>query len=147
MSEAPLPQNSPRYINLPRFADERGNLSFLQYPGDSPFDIKRVFYLSGMPEGSTRGAHAHKTLEEVIVVLHGSCIVKTYDGHQWQSFSLDRPDRGLYIPPLYWGELTEFAPDTVVMVLCSDLFIAEDYLSPLQEYLDYMATLQPGKSK
>lgn len=129
----------PVIFQLPKITDERGNLTFLQYPGLTPFEIKRVFYLYGMPDGSTRGGHAHIEMTEMIIAVAGSFRVKVFDGEKWQSFLLDRPDVGLLLPPLYWREVTDFGPGSVCLTLCSTLFDPTDYLSPLEEYTAYLA--------
>lgn len=136
----------PVIFQLPKITDERGNLTFLQYPGLTPFDIKRVFYLYGMPAGSTRGGHAHIEMKEMIIAVAGSFNVKVFDGETWETFTLDRPDVGLYLPPLYWRELTDFSSQAVALTLCSTLFNPVDYLSPMQEYLDYLSAQSPSPS-
>lgn len=145
-----MPQSSkfsrPVIFQLPKITDARGNLTFLQYPGLSPFDIKRVFYLYGMPEGSTRGGHAHVEMKEMIIAVAGSFSVKVFDGEGWESFTLDRPDVGLYLPPLFWRELTDFTPGAVALTLCSTLFDPVDYLSPIEVYTDYLASRDSGSS-
>lgn len=130
----------PIIFQLPKITDSRGNLTFLQYPGITPFDIKRVFYLYGMPDGSTRGGHAHIEMKEMIIAVSGSCKVKVFDGNSWETFTLDRPDVGLLLPPRYWRELTDFSPGAVCLTLCSTLFDPTDYLSPMDEYLEYIAS-------
>lgn len=129
----------PIIFQLPKITDSRGNLTFLQYPGLTPFEIKRVFYLYGMPDGSTRGGHAHIEMKEMIIAVSGSCTVNVFDGEAWETFTLDRPDVGLYLPPRYWRELSGFTPGTVCLTLCSTLFDPTDYLSPMEEYLEYMS--------
>lgn len=126
-------------FQLPKITDSRGNLTFLQYPGLTPFDIKRVFYLYGMPAESQRGGHAHIEMEEMLIAVSGGCKVKVYNGSNWEVFELNRPDVGLYIPPLCWRELYDFAPDTVCLTLASTLFDPTDYLSPMEEFTDYLA--------
>lgn len=132
----------PIIFQLPKITDERGSITFLQYPGLTPFDIKRVFYIYGLNEGSTRGAHAHVEMKEMVIAVAGSCKVKVYDGSEWETYTLDRPDIGLFIPPLFWRELTDFAPGTVLLSLASTLFDPTDYLSPISEYEAYLESLK-----
>lgn len=129
----------PKLIELPKVADQRGNLTFLQYPANCPFEIKRIFYLYGMPEGAQRGGHAHKYESQILIALAGNFDVKIFDGQQWETFTLDRPNIGLLIPPPYWRELHDFAPGSVCLTLSSTEFDAEEYLSPIEEYLEYLA--------
>jgi dTDP-4-dehydrorhamnose 3,5-epimerase-like enzyme len=136
----------PVIFQLPKITDERGSLTFLQSPGLTPFEIKRVFYLYDMPNDSKRGCHAHIEMEEMLIAVAGSCTVKIFDGETWETFVLDRPDIGLYIPPLFWRELSDFSEGTVCLTLCSTLFNPIDYLSPIDEYLSYLqANPAPAK--
>lgn len=143
----PQPQNfrHPVIFQLPKITDERGSLTFLQSPGLAPVPIKRVFYLYELPEGSTRGTHAHIEMEEMLIAVAGSFKVRTYDGKTWEEYTLDRPDLGLYIPPLTWREVSGFSAGAVALTLCSTLFDPTDYLSPLAEYEAYLASLDEEK--
>lgn len=129
----------PQLLQLPKVADQRGNLTFLQYPVSAPFEIKRIFYLYGMPDGAQRGGHAHKIESQLLIALTGSFEVKIYDGNRWESYILDRPDVGLLIPPPFWRELHHFTPGAVCLTLSSTEFDPDEYLSPMEEYLEYLA--------
>ena len=59
-------------FDLPRIEDQRGNLSFLESEAHIPFKIKRAYWIYDVPGGETRGGHAYKKLEEVIIALSGS---------------------------------------------------------------------------
>jgi len=133
----------PMLLRLPRISDNRGSLTFLQYPTTAPFEIKRVFYLYGMPDGSQRGGHAHIRESQLLVAVAGSFNVKVYDGRNWETFTLDSPDIGLYLPPPYWRELHDFTPGAVCLTLSSTDFDPDEYLSPIGDYLDYLAS-NPG---
>ncbi|MDE5979688.1 MAG: FdtA/QdtA family cupin domain-containing protein, partial [Muribaculaceae bacterium] len=79
---------------MPRISDNRGSLTFLQFPLTAPFEIKRIFYLYDMPEGAQRGGHAHIRESQMLVALAGSFDVKVFDGENWETFTLDSPDIG-----------------------------------------------------
>ena len=66
--------------NLPKIADRRGNLTFIENNNHIPFEIKRVYYLYDVPGGESRGGHAHKTLEQFIIAASGSFDVILDDG-------------------------------------------------------------------
>ncbi|MEO6304961.1 MAG: WxcM-like domain-containing protein, partial [Bacteroidia bacterium] len=61
-----------KILDLPKILDPRGNLTFVQNPTHIPFEIKRVFWLYDVPGGETRGGHAYKEQDEVIIALSGS---------------------------------------------------------------------------
>ncbi len=138
MTQDPI-GHKPTLLRLPQISDNRGSLTFLQYPQNSPFEIKRIFYLYGMPDGSQRGGHAHIRESQLLIALSGSFIVKVFDGSNWETFTLDRPDLGLLLPPPYWRELHDFTPGAVCLTLSSTNFDPDEYLSPMDEYLEYLA--------
>ena len=67
-------------LDIPKIADARGNLSIIEEYNQVPFPIKRVFYLYDVPSGATRGGHALKTTQQVIIALSGSFDVVLDDG-------------------------------------------------------------------
>jgi hypothetical protein len=146
MTENNNGQKRPELLRFPRITDNRGSLTFLQHPLNAPFNIRRVFYLYGMPEGSQRGGHAHVYEEQLLIAISGSFNVKIFDGTEWQTFTLDSPDVGLYVPPPFWRELHDFTPGAACLTLSSTDFDPSDYLSPIDEYLSYLrANPAPAK--
>jgi dTDP-4-dehydrorhamnose 3,5-epimerase-like enzyme len=124
-----------RIIELPKIADPRGNLSFVEGGRQVPFEIKRVYYLYDVPEGESRGGHAHKRLEELIIAASGSFDVELDDGRERKRFFLNRPSRGLYVPVMVWRELTNFSSGGVCIVLASEFYDPDDYYYDYQEFL------------
>jgi len=117
-----------RIINFPKITDARGNLSFVEEHHQIPFEIKRVYYLYDVPSGATRGGHAHKELEQVVISLSGSFDVVLDDGHSRKKFFLNRPHYGLYIPPGIWRELENFSSNSVALSLVSQVYTESDYV-------------------
>ena len=109
-----------RIIRLPRIYDPRGNLTFVQN-GDEflPFKVERVYWTYDVPAGEQRGGHSHHVGKELLIAISGSFNVNLFDGIQWQTFTLNRPFEGLYIPAGYWRTLDNFASGSVCMVLTS----------------------------
>jgi dTDP-4-dehydrorhamnose 3,5-epimerase-like enzyme len=120
---------------LPRVVDPRGSLTFLEGGGHLPFQIKRVFYLYDVPTGESRGAHAHRELQQFLICLSGSFDVALHDGREERSVHLNRPWQGLLVPPMIWAAETNFDPGTVCLVLASELYSREDYIYDFQQYL------------
>ncbi len=118
-------------------SDRKGNLSVVENGSTLPFDIKRVYYLYDIPGGSSRGAHAHKELEQLIVAASGSFTVTLDDGKQKRSFFLNRPYQGLYVKPGIWRELEDFSSGAVCMVLANDIYKEEDYIRDYDVFLKY----------
>ena len=102
--------------------------TFIENNEHIPFSIKRVFYVYDVPTAESRGAHAHKTLEQFLICLSGSFDVELDDGKKKKKVHLNRPWEGLYIPPMIWAAETNFDPGTVCLVLCSALYCKDDYI-------------------
>lgn len=108
--------------------EPRGHLNYLEELKDVPFEVKRVYWLTAVPEQQVRGGHAHKTGEQVIVCLNGMVEVLLEDREgKVMSFTLDDPNKGLYIPPMWWGRML-FKNNAMLLGLASDEFSEEDYI-------------------
>ena len=70
--------NQPQIIQLPKFLDDRGNLSFLENEAQIPFAIKRVHWIYDVPGGETRGGVAYRETEEFIIAMSGSFDAVSY---------------------------------------------------------------------
>ena len=127
-----------KIIPLPRFSDERGDLTFIEQKNHVPFSIKRIYYLYGIVEGKTRGNHAHKRLEQLLVAISGSFDIILDDGVTKKKFKLNRPYYGLYIAPLLWREMINFSSNAVCMVLASDYYKESDYLREYEDFIQYI---------
>jgi hypothetical protein len=123
-------------VDLPKIADPRGNLTFIEAGSHVPFEIRRVYYLYDVPGGSERGGHAHKGLCQLIVAMSGSFDVVLDDGSRKQRFHLNRSYYGLYICPMVWRELDNFSSGSVCMVLASNHYDESDYYRNYQQFLD-----------
>jgi hypothetical protein len=128
-------------IELPKIADVRGNLSFIEGGKHVPFDIRRVYYLYDVPGGSERGSHAHKSLHQFIVAMSGSFDVLLDDGARQGRFHLNRSHYGLYVCPMMWRLLDNFSSGAVCMVLASAAYDAADYI---RDYDDFLAAAKAG---
>ena len=130
-----------KIINFPKVTDYRGNLSFIEENKHVPFPIKRVYYLYDVPSGATRGGHAHRQLQQLVIALSGSFDVVLDDGIRKQKFFLNRPHYGLYISSRVWRELENFSSNSVALVLVSELYDEADYV---REYDDFKRIVADG---
>jgi len=127
--------SKPKIIQLPKITDVRGNLSFAQNSDQIPFEIKRVFWIYDVPGGETRGGHAFKTQEEVIIVISGSIDIVVVDPNGNETkFSLNRSYSGLYIPALHWRHLENFSTNSVSVHLSNTDFDESDYIRDFQQF-------------
>ena len=122
--------------------DDRGQLIALEEMKDIPFEIKRVYYMYDTLEGVRRGFHAHKSLEQILICIHGTCKILLDNGSEKVEVLLDKPYEGLYISNDIWREMFDFSPDAVLMVLASEYYDEADYIRNYDEFLKYI-----GKKK
>ncbi len=124
-----------RLLELPKITDRRGSLSFAEARRHVPFSIKRIFYLYEVPAGESRAAHVLKICHQFIIAISGSFEVRVDDGAQTDRFRLERPDVGLYVPPLVWRELGGFSSGAVCLVFASEFYDETDYLDEYPAFL------------
>lgn len=122
-------------ISLPTFQDMRGTLSVGEVGSELPFQPQRWFTVYDVPSKDVRGEHAHKTLHQFLVCVHGTCTVMVDDGENRAEIVLDRPNVGVYIPPMVWAAQFKYSPDAVLLVLASAPYDASDYIRDYDEFL------------
>lgn len=123
-----------RIIELPKFEDIRGNLSFIEEEKQIPFKIERIYWIYDVPGGQIRGGHAFKEQQEFIVALSGSFDVVVDDGKTKQVFSLNRSYYGLYIPNGVWRHMQNFSTNSLAVVLSSTSFSENDYIRSYDDF-------------
>ncbi|WP_461489203.1 sugar 3,4-ketoisomerase [Pontibacter sp. HJ8] len=124
-----LPLSATPYLLqfAPVGSDAIGYIASTQYARDIPFGIRRVFWTYGTPQQVLRGQHANKATEEVLVALTGRITVETDTGRGTETFVLDSPTKGVYIPAMCWTTL-HLAEGTVGLCLASTDFDEADYI-------------------
>lgn len=127
-------------LGLPKIADPRGNLTFIEGGRHVPFAIQRVYYLYDVPGGAERGGHAHKNLTQLIIAMSGSFDVVIDDGNEKKRVHLNRSYQGLFVCPMIWRELDNFSSGAVCMVLASNLYDEDDYY---RDYDTFLAAREP----
>lgn len=125
-------------IQFQRHGDARGMLVALEENKEIPFKIKRVYYLYDTLADVTRGFHAHKSLQQILICVHGSCKIRLDDGCDKGVVILDTPDEGIYVGNNMWREMFDFSPDAVLMVLASELYDEKDYIRDYDEFLKFV---------
>ena len=127
--------NQPRIIELPKFLDARGNLSFAQNNTHIPFEIKRTYWLYDVPGGESRGGHAYRDTEELVIALSGSFDVIVDDGKEKTIFHLNRSYYALYIPKGMWREMDNFSTNSLALEFASTKYNPADYIRDYNEFL------------
>lgn len=124
-----------RIIKLPRIYDVRGNLTFVQNECQIPFCIRRAYWIYDVPAGEERGGHSHHSMTQLLVAVGGSFNVNVFDGHDWRTYTLNRPFEGLFIPPGIWRTLDNFSSGAVCLSLVSNDYTEDDYIRDFDEFL------------
>lgn len=124
-----------RVYHMPLVTDLRGCLSFGQYDQHLPFIPQRYFIIFSVPSKEVRGEHAHRRLHQFLICVKGSCSVVVDDGKMRSELLLDRPDVGLYAPPMIWMTQYKYSQDAVLLVLASDAYDPDDYIRDYDQFL------------
>lgn len=126
-----------KIIELPKFLDARGNLSFAENFKQVPFEIKRTYWLYDVPGGIGRGGHAEINNEELVISMSGSFEILVDDGKEQKTFTLNRSYYGLYIPKGLWREIKEFSTNALALEFGSIPYDVNDYIRSYEEFLAY----------
>lgn len=124
-----------RIIELPKFLDARGNLSFAEQNNHIPFEIKRTYWIYDVPGGEDRGGHAFRENQEVVIALSGSFDVVVDDGERKKIFTLNRSYYGLYIPAGLWRTMENFSTNSLALEFGSEHYSIDDYIREYDEFL------------
>ena len=124
-----------RLIELPKFLDARGNLSFVEQNNHIPFEIKRTYWIYDVPGGEDRGGHAFRENQEVVIALSGAFDVVVDDGASQKTFRLDRSYYGLYIPKGLWRTMENFSTNSFALEFGSVEYSADDYIRDYDEFI------------
>ena len=125
-----------KLYDFPRMGDKRGGLVAMDQTSGVPFDIKRVYYVSGTRPGVTRGLHAHKKLHQIAVCVAGSCRMTLDDGVEREDVIMDSSKVAVDLPPMLWHEMHDFSFDCVLLVLASDYYDESDYIRDYIKFKD-----------
>lgn len=132
--------NDCKIIELPKFLDARGNLSFAEQFTHIPFEIRRVYWLYDVPGGVARGGHAEINNEELIIALSGAFEIVVDDGAQSRTYVLNRSYYGLYIPKGIWREIKEFSTNALALEFGSIPYSVNDYIRDYDAFKQFAQT-------
>lgn len=125
-----------KIMEFPDFGDERGNLVVVEGGTDIPFEVKRAFYIYGSDSEVVRGRHANRKSEFVMINVSGKSKVRVDNGHEQQIIELDRPRMGLYLSTMVWKDMYDFSQDSVLLVLASEHYDAEEYIRSYDDFIE-----------
>ena len=137
--------NKVKMLEFSEKGDERGRLVIIEGGQDIPFEVKRVFYIYGSDKDVMRGQHANRRTEFVLINVAGTSKVKVKDGRGNEViFCLNRPHTGVYLPAMVWKDMYDFSEDSVLLVLASEHYDAEEYI---RDYDAFAYELEQVKEK
>ncbi len=117
---------------------DAGELSFFEEKKDIPFEIKRIYYVSKVPEGIRRGFHAHKTLKQLLFCPYGRIQLILENKHGREEIELSDPSIGVLIEECTWREMLWIQKDSVLCVAASDYYDESDYIRDYNEFRSYI---------
>jgi mannose-6-phosphate isomerase-like protein (cupin superfamily) len=127
-------QTTPYLIDLPKIGETAiGYLSIIDFQSFLPFKPERIYWTYYTPESIVRGRHAHYTTEQVLIAVSGSILVNIEMKEKLFTFKLDKPDQGLYIPPLSWHTM-QYSHSAVQVILASTSYNESDYIRDYSLY-------------
>ena len=127
---------------MPHVEDLRGTLTFGEAGDQVPFAVKRYFLVFDVANEEIRGEHAHRTLHQFLICVHGRCHFMADDGRNRQDFILDNPAIGIHIPPMIWGVQHKYTRDAVLLALASDKYDPTDYIRNYSEFLELVKAIR-----
>ena len=129
-------------LEFRELGDDKGHLVVLESGIDITFAFKRLFYIYGSESGVVRGQHANRKSKFVLLNIAGSCKVKVLDGRgNEEVFVLDKPHAGIYLPPMYWKNMYDFSPDSILLVLSSEHYDTNEYIRDFDMYVKEIAII------
>lgn len=123
-------------IGFKSLGDDRGELIAIENNKNIPFEIKRVYYVFNTKKNVARGFHAHRELKQIAICVSGSCKFIMDDGKVKESYTLDTPEKGLFIDKMQWHEMEDFSDDCVLLVLASDIYDESDYIRNYSDFIE-----------
>ncbi len=128
-----------KIIELDKIIHRQGNITVLENDKSVLADMPRVFYTYDIPGGESRGAHAHKELQQLLVAVSGSFEVLLDDGKNRKTVMLNLPNKGLLVVPGIWSQQINFSSGAVCFVIASQLYEESDYIRDYDDFLKYKA--------
>lgn len=118
---------------------DSGELSFFEATRDIAFEIKRIYYISKVPEGVRRGFHAHKKLKQLLFCPYGRIQLVLENKNGREEIELSDPSIGILIEKTTWREMIWLQKDSVLCVAASEFYEAEDYIRNYEEFREYIS--------
>ena len=124
-------------IPMDKFVNSQGKLTEIKSEDSIPFPINRVIYMYGVPDGVSRGAHAHKQGYQLVIAAGGSFDILLDDGKNKKIVRLSQPNYGLLVVPGIWRDLSDFSSGAVCLVLASHTYKDTSTITDYEEFKQF----------
>lgn len=126
--------SEPHIVKFPKIGETSLGYISLAEKELLPFEVKRIYWTYFTPENVERGGHSHIALEQILVAVAGQITIKTeMPGGIKNTFILDSPDKGLFIPKLCWREM-RYTHNAVQMCIASIAYDEADYIRDYDQF-------------
>ena len=125
--------NKLKLINLSNYKEVNGNLIVIEFK-KKKFIPKRIFQVYAGAE-KIRGKHAHKKSQQLLICNFGEIEIKSTDGKISKTFTLDKPNKALLIPPMIWSELKYKKKISILTVVTDSFYSESDYIRNFKKFL------------
>jgi len=124
-----------RLVTLQSYQESNGDLVIAEsLSNEIPFDIKRVFNVRASNINDVRGKHAHKLCSQLLICTNGAIEVYCDNFLETKLYHLNKANFGLLIPPGVWSEQKYVSENSVLTVLCDQLYDEDDYIRDYEEF-------------
>lgn len=115
------------------FSDTRGLLTVFNLT-NFPLEVKRFFLVHEVPQGVSRGDHAHRNTNQYLVCVRGCIHVETDNGKGVKTPWVLYPGNAVLVKNMVWSKETFVEKDSILLVLCDTEYDAADYITDKQEF-------------
>jgi dTDP-4-dehydrorhamnose 3,5-epimerase-like enzyme len=99
--------------------------------------VKRVYWLSKFVTGVSRGNHAHKTLNQAMIMIRGQLELELSFGYEKTTFLLNEKSDYILVPAGFWRVMRNASMDAVLLVIADSEYSEEDYIRNWDEYIQW----------
>lgn len=131
-----------RWIPTEVHPSKGGELFAVENLKSIPFVIQKMIVIKAA-QGSVRGEHAHRRLEQVWYCLSGSCKFLLDDGKTQETVELNASRQGLYMGRYVWHRMFDFSANCILIALGSDLHDPDEYILDHSDFLNALSDGNP----
>lgn len=108
--------------------DSRGVLVPIEF-SSIPFRPNRIFFVHDVPVGISRGGHAHRSGEQLLIGMAGKILVDLRVDGEEHRVALFGTEHALLIGPSVWSRQTYATAGAVLCVLASQSYREDSYIA------------------